>query len=34
MIFLMNAAICHEISAYKKQRNDNYKSTVERISKK
>lgn len=30
----MNAAICHEISSYKKTRNDNYKPNIEKITKK
>lgn len=34
MIFLMNAAICHELSQYKERRKTQYRRDVERINKK
>jgi hypothetical protein len=34
MIYLMNAAIYHEIAQYKEQRNKNYQKQIEKINKK
>jgi hypothetical protein len=34
MIFLMNAAICHELTEYKNRRKAEYRKDVERINKK